>query len=408
MKVTLAGCNVDRGLLDELAAASGAPGRPPLSPETISAAYARISRDPRPVGELRRIARTEVAAARRSNRRIVYDMGHASIAEHAVFNLDVEGVSRLAAEALESHRLASFTEKSQRYIVLEADHVVPAEIAGGPVEAGFRALVARQASLYADLMATLAGRGSPPESAREDARYALPLAAATQLGMTANARTLELIVRRLAASPLAGAARPGGRDPRPGARPRPLAAASHRASPGRTAAAGRAGRARGRPGRRPGGDQTGSGGRRGAGCGAPDRGQRRARPARPLALLYPAAGRAAAELGAQLAGLSDEEVGRDIRRVLADLGRARSGPKGLRDRRLPLRGGALGLGLRPAQAAPDDDPARRRLPARAGADGAGDGRPGGARPAAWPSWPTRRPRSLPRSAGAPRPRPPTP
>ena len=45
-----------------------------LTPETISAAYARISRDARPVDELRAIARAEVEKARKSNDRIIF--GH--------------------------------------------------------------------------------------------------------------------------------------------------------------------------------------------------------------------------------------------------------------------------------------------------------------------------------------------
>ena len=41
--------------------------------------------------------------------------------------------------------------------------------------------------------------------AKEDARYILSLATETQLGMTINARNLELMLRRLAAHPLAEA-----------------------------------------------------------------------------------------------------------------------------------------------------------------------------------------------------------
>ena len=72
-----------------------------MTPETLSASYARISRDPRSVDKLRAVARTEVAKARRSNRNIIFKMGHHSIAEHAVFNFDILGVSRLALEEIE-------------------------------------------------------------------------------------------------------------------------------------------------------------------------------------------------------------------------------------------------------------------------------------------------------------------
>ena len=128
MKVVLAGYNVDRDVLDELKRLAG-PERLDVTPETLSASYARISRDPRPADELRRAARKEVEKARRSNQTIIFKMGHHSVAEHAVFNFDVVGPSRLAIEELERFRLASFTEKSQRYITLGDDFVVPDEVA---------------------------------------------------------------------------------------------------------------------------------------------------------------------------------------------------------------------------------------------------------------------------------------
>ena len=43
----------------------------------------------------------EVDRARRSNETIIFKMGHNSVAEHAVFNFDVIGLSRLAIEELE-------------------------------------------------------------------------------------------------------------------------------------------------------------------------------------------------------------------------------------------------------------------------------------------------------------------
>ena len=60
MKVVLAGYNVDREALDEVRRA--APNRLDLTPETLSASYARISRDSRPVDELRRAARLDPCA----------------------------------------------------------------------------------------------------------------------------------------------------------------------------------------------------------------------------------------------------------------------------------------------------------------------------------------------------------
>lgn len=200
-RVDLAGFNVDADWLAEVAAAL--PVRPDLTPETVSAAYARISRDARTVGELRRVARAEVPKARASNERIVFGLGHASVAEHAVFNLDVLDVSRLAIEALESHRLASYTEKSQRYVRLGEDYVTPVEVADRGLADAFQDLAARAFARYALLVARLMACGVDDKMAGEDARYALPLAVTGQLGMTLNARALEHQVLSLSAHPLA-------------------------------------------------------------------------------------------------------------------------------------------------------------------------------------------------------------
>src|SRR5512137_3132596 len=146
MKVVLAGYNVDSDVLEELM--RQAPARRDVTPETLSAAYARISRDPRPADVLRAVARREVEKARRSNQAIIFKMGHHSVAEHAVFNFDIIGVSRLALEEIEKFRLSSYTEKSQRYITLGDDFVVPREITEAGTAAEFVQTVRLQNALY--------------------------------------------------------------------------------------------------------------------------------------------------------------------------------------------------------------------------------------------------------------------
>lgn len=215
MKVVLAGYNVDAGVLAQAEEAGVA--REHLTPEVLSAAYARISRDPSEVGELRKAALDEVERARNSNRKIIFEMGHHSVAEHAVFNFDIVGISRLALEWLERFRLCSFTEKSQRYITLDHDFILPDEVAGTPLEPVFTGLVERQGRVYEKLYKELRERVSKSHPqmeekkrtrnlldgrAKEDARYVTLLAAAGQLGLTVNARSLELMVRRFAVAPL--------------------------------------------------------------------------------------------------------------------------------------------------------------------------------------------------------------
>ncbi|MEO0079448.1 MAG: FAD-dependent thymidylate synthase [candidate division WOR-3 bacterium] len=209
MKVTLAGYNIEQEHIRQLNRKQ-AP-----TPETIAAAYARISRSTKPVEELRREARRELAQARRSNETIVFEMGHHSIAEHAVFNFDIADVSRLAVEAIEHHRLNSYTEKSQRFVRLGDEFAVPPEIQQSEFLDSYLATIRMQNRYYHELFTKLLDyfRQQRPElkeepgrlenMAKEDARYITSLATQTQLGMTTNARNLELMLRRFAASELA-------------------------------------------------------------------------------------------------------------------------------------------------------------------------------------------------------------
>ncbi len=210
MNVKLAGCNIEWDLIANLVKRS----RFTPTPETIAAAYARISRSSKTVEELRDEARRELKRARESNRTIVFEMGHHSIAEHAVFNFDITDVSRLAVEAIEHHRLASYTERSQRYVRLGDNFIVPPEIQNSEYLSDYLNIIRLQNETYHRIFERLkehfASRpefkeepGRAENLAKEDARYITSLATLTQLGMTVNARTLELMLRRLASNPLA-------------------------------------------------------------------------------------------------------------------------------------------------------------------------------------------------------------
>lgn len=212
MKVILAGYNVD---LDALRSGSTDDIR---TPETLSAAYARISRSPRSIEVLRQHACTEIEQARRSNRTIIFEMGHHSIAEHAVFNFDIIGISRRAVEELEHFRLCSYTEKSQRYVTLRGDFVAPEELTDAKFLDEYKGTIVLQNELYRELFERIRThyfkrnkqaakdtklRKLLENRAKEDGRYILSLATQTQLGATINARNLELMIRRFASHPLA-------------------------------------------------------------------------------------------------------------------------------------------------------------------------------------------------------------
>lgn len=190
MKVILAGYNGDIKVLEKI------PKRYKkfLTPETLSCAYAWISRYDLSVDKLREIALKEIEEVRKSNKRIIFEMGHSSVAEHSVFNIDIIKISRLAVEEVEHFRLASYTEKSQRYVKLKEGFFVPKEMKNSKIEKKYRTVMKKLFATYKDFIK----KGIP----KEDARYLLPLATYTQLGMTMNARSLEYMLRKFSASSL--------------------------------------------------------------------------------------------------------------------------------------------------------------------------------------------------------------
>jgi thymidylate synthase ThyX len=220
MNVKLAGYNVDKDGLDEITRLLSGQRLSKKNkeqifrildnstPETISAAYARISRSEKPIAELRKDAANDVEKARESNDNIIFGIGHSSIAEHAVFNFDVEGVSRRLVEDIEKQRLVSFTEKSQRYVTLDNDYVIPNEIKRTPLENEFVNIINSQNNFYHNNIGTLTNfhkkiwKGSKPARTikgygKEDARYGVSIATEASIGMTINARNVEKAITYL-------------------------------------------------------------------------------------------------------------------------------------------------------------------------------------------------------------------
>jgi len=156
-------------------------------PETAVAIAARLCYSPDGIGDLER--NVDAAQAVALIRRIV-GLGHLSVLEHAVFSFGVEGVSRAASHQLVRHRIASYSQQSQRYVAAGEDfeHVLPPSIAAEPQLARAFGRAMRSAGrLYGELLAA----GVPAE----DARFVLPNAAATRIIVTMNARALRNFFR---------------------------------------------------------------------------------------------------------------------------------------------------------------------------------------------------------------------
>lgn len=114
----------------------------------------------------------------------ILKMGHLSVLEHNSFTFGIEGISRATSHQLVRHRLASYSQQSQRYVtVKKPDYVIPPSIAEDPSK--LKRFKKASAAIY-KLYGELVDEGTPAE----DARFLLPNAATTRIIVTMNAREL--------------------------------------------------------------------------------------------------------------------------------------------------------------------------------------------------------------------------
>ncbi|MBW1646010.1 MAG: FAD-dependent thymidylate synthase [Deltaproteobacteria bacterium] len=155
-------------------------------PERVVAMAARLCYSPEGIAALR----TGEPEADRQLIAKIMALGHVSVLEHASFTIGIEGVSRALSHQLVRHRIASFSQQSQRYVAFDRgfSYQVPPSIAAEEELAReYRQLMAAAAACYGRLRAA----GVPAE----DARFVLPNGADTRLVMTMNARELRHFFR---------------------------------------------------------------------------------------------------------------------------------------------------------------------------------------------------------------------
>ena len=165
-------------------------------PERLVALAARLCYSPASIDDLREdISRKDV----RNLVRRVLSLGHASVLEHVTFTFGVEGISRATSHQLVRHRIASYSQQSQRYVAAAFGYVTPRSLAPGePDREGrdgirprggerlydrFERHMRRSSELYEEMLAS----GIPAE----DARFVLPSAAETKIMISMNARELQ-------------------------------------------------------------------------------------------------------------------------------------------------------------------------------------------------------------------------
>jgi thymidylate synthase ThyX len=190
-----------------------------LSPETIAVAFAKTSRSPESFRDIAAELSDEKSA--QFHEKWVVGYGHASVAEHAVLHIAFENVSRIAIESIESNRLASYTEKSTRYQKWgQDDFTIPPELDSHPLRAEFVDTIRLLFKAYAeslDPVRTLILERFPRRENEKDeawdrrirskyvdvCRFLLPAAALANVGMTANARVIENMIRKMLSHELA-------------------------------------------------------------------------------------------------------------------------------------------------------------------------------------------------------------
>ncbi len=119
-------------------------------------------------------------------RRIILesDPAHDSVIEHIKYTWDVTTISRACSHQLVRHRIASYSQRSQRYVKEQGfEVVVPPSIQGNFQAVAVFNDVMRKISESYNFLIEL---GIP----KQDARFVLPNACATTLIVTFNARSM--------------------------------------------------------------------------------------------------------------------------------------------------------------------------------------------------------------------------
>ena len=188
-------------------------------PEQVVAMAAKLCYSPSDIGDIREGLTEEKTAAFID---MLAGLGHASPTEHASFTFGIEGISRACSHQLVRHRIASYSQQSQRYVDgTKFDFVTPPAVASNPKAlAAYSGVLDGQAKAYKEIRDALAAgyivdwlgseqSGTDEEiiaafmethktecaafikKANEDARFILPNAATTKIVCTFNARSLQ-------------------------------------------------------------------------------------------------------------------------------------------------------------------------------------------------------------------------
>ncbi len=122
----------------------------------------------------------------------IVNSGHESVLEHVKFTFAISGVSRALTHQLVRHRVASYSQQSQRYVNMEnLKYIIPPSIKKDrELLETFEEAMQLLKNSYKKLIERFKELGIEGEEANQDARYVLPNAAETKIVVTMNCREL--------------------------------------------------------------------------------------------------------------------------------------------------------------------------------------------------------------------------
>jgi len=125
-------------------------------------------------------------------------MGHQSPLEHVSYTFGIEGISRACSHQLVRHRIASFSQQSQRYVGELSgknpdgcfDFIIPPSVEKAGMKKRFIEMIKSCQEFYDEISQALKKSGLEGEANFQDARFILPNAAETKIIASMNAREL--------------------------------------------------------------------------------------------------------------------------------------------------------------------------------------------------------------------------
>lgn len=168
------------------------------NPEAVIASAARLCYSSSSIDDL--MLKTEDKEKTKEYIDMLMSLGHESPIEHVTFTFGIEGISRSCSHQLVRHRIASYSQKSQRYVnETQFEYVTPEAIASDPVskdvyDETMQLLQGRYDFIRAGLIQKYVKDGmnekAAEKKANEDARMVLPNACCTSIIVTMNIRSL--------------------------------------------------------------------------------------------------------------------------------------------------------------------------------------------------------------------------